>query len=472
MNNTIQLYMDEKQEIKGYPITSPDRVIDENGVNIKVQLDNNTSDINLLKDNKINYTDKLNIITPEMFGVKCDGTDETEKIQECINYAIENKLKVEFRNGKEYCFNKLLIHKPCAIDFNNAVLRNTVIDSSSSLIEIGREKDSFETKTEYSSKFNISNINIHLNNKFRKYGLEIHARHININRIVVREAVNHGVYLGDNDGVWIEQILCFGDNENTNANGVTIGCNDIILGNVECAYFKNGVYVDGAFNDIEIDKLHVWSDVEGCKAIKYNGNSYYGHINSLIIDCVYCGIDLTGVDGYGKLNIDNIMVFPSEKFTDWQILKQNFNFQSMGITIGYIYGIGDTDTTLRLKDFQGTIRSLNNYNQKPKIYCEYSNISGSGHNFEQINGLWYQTTWSKITISNTNSTKLGKTNTLNKLWVGLAVPVCIVGGDYAPVNTNGIIFIGEDGFTLRTSTTLNGTYNIKITCGLPSGYSY
>ena len=40
MNNTIQLYMDEKQEIKGYPITSPDRVIDENGGNIKEQLDN------------------------------------------------------------------------------------------------------------------------------------------------------------------------------------------------------------------------------------------------------------------------------------------------------------------------------------------------------------------------------------------------------------------------------------------------
>ena len=35
MDNTIQLYVDKKKEIKGYPITSPDRVIDENGVNIK-----------------------------------------------------------------------------------------------------------------------------------------------------------------------------------------------------------------------------------------------------------------------------------------------------------------------------------------------------------------------------------------------------------------------------------------------------
>lgn len=34
MDNTIQLYVDEEREIKAYPITSPDRVIDENGVNI------------------------------------------------------------------------------------------------------------------------------------------------------------------------------------------------------------------------------------------------------------------------------------------------------------------------------------------------------------------------------------------------------------------------------------------------------
>ena len=39
MNNTIQLYIDEKKEIKGYPITSADRVIDENGVSIKERLD-------------------------------------------------------------------------------------------------------------------------------------------------------------------------------------------------------------------------------------------------------------------------------------------------------------------------------------------------------------------------------------------------------------------------------------------------
>ena len=64
MNNTIQLYMDEKQEIKGYPITSPDRVIDENGVNIKEQLDTKAKKSEFLKlvdnvDLIKNYFDKV-----------------------------------------------------------------------------------------------------------------------------------------------------------------------------------------------------------------------------------------------------------------------------------------------------------------------------------------------------------------------------------------------------------------------------
>ena len=40
MKNTIQLYSDREKKNKVYPITSPDRVIDENGINIKEHLDN------------------------------------------------------------------------------------------------------------------------------------------------------------------------------------------------------------------------------------------------------------------------------------------------------------------------------------------------------------------------------------------------------------------------------------------------
>ena len=39
MDNTIQLYSDREKKNKVYPITSPDRVIDENGVNIKDKIE-------------------------------------------------------------------------------------------------------------------------------------------------------------------------------------------------------------------------------------------------------------------------------------------------------------------------------------------------------------------------------------------------------------------------------------------------
>ena len=56
MENTIQLYSDREKKNKVYPITSPDRVIDENGVNIKEQLDTkaNKSDLNIANSNITN----------------------------------------------------------------------------------------------------------------------------------------------------------------------------------------------------------------------------------------------------------------------------------------------------------------------------------------------------------------------------------------------------------------------------------
>lgn len=453
---------------------------EEKQENFSEQLDTNTNEIedlsiNRLMIDKINpHTNKLGYITPEMFGKINDGIDVTTILQNCINYAIENNVKVVFTNNKEYCFTNLTIAKPCSIDFNNAILKSYNDDPNTSLLNIGLESDSFETKTLYSSKFNISNILVDLDNKQKKYGVEINCRHLRINRIVVRSAINNGVYCGGNDGIWIDQILCFGNNTNTTSKGVVINCNDIILGNVECAYFKNGVYVQSALNDIEINKLHVWSDVEESSCIAYGSNSFYGHINSLIIDCTNYGIDLNLVSGYGKLSIDNIMVFPSTNFPEWQIVREKFTQQSMGITIGAIYGILDTDETLRFKNFHGIVKSLSNYNQKPKIYAEYSKMSGSGHFFEQINGFLYQTEYAQITISESaNRVNLGFTIGINKLWDKITVPVIIVGSDYNPISANACIIISKDnGFDLRLSEYLTGTYRIKIACPLPAGYYY
>ena len=86
MNNTIQLYMDENQEIKGYPITSPDRVIDENGVNIKEQLEHNTNEI-------IENKHLVNVLS---LGVKNDGSVDCTHI---IHKALAEGKSLYFPNG-------------------------------------------------------------------------------------------------------------------------------------------------------------------------------------------------------------------------------------------------------------------------------------------------------------------------------------------------------------------------------------
>ena len=98
MNNTMQLYIDEKQEIKGYPITSPDTVIDENGVSIKEQLDTKASEIDLEIDGKQHkYKDRI---------VHDKIRDEYIKSKNIIVYRIEwNEIKSE--NGSNLMKEKI-----------------------------------------------------------------------------------------------------------------------------------------------------------------------------------------------------------------------------------------------------------------------------------------------------------------------------------------------------------------------------
>ena len=53
MDNTLQLYIDDEKKIKGYPITSPDRVVDEKGKSVQQEIKN----INDQLDKKANELD-------------------------------------------------------------------------------------------------------------------------------------------------------------------------------------------------------------------------------------------------------------------------------------------------------------------------------------------------------------------------------------------------------------------------------
>lgn len=83
MCNTIQLYTDENNEVKGYPITTPDRVLDENGKSVKEKMKNNV---------KFNVVGKGNTVPP-INGGNADLSGEINKIKghiETANGRIDN----------------------------------------------------------------------------------------------------------------------------------------------------------------------------------------------------------------------------------------------------------------------------------------------------------------------------------------------------------------------------------------------
>lgn len=76
MNNTIQLYIDDDKEIKGYPLTSPDRVVDENGKSVQQEI----KKINGQLDEKANKRDiaKISSGTPLFVDSVEDMFDNTK----------------------------------------------------------------------------------------------------------------------------------------------------------------------------------------------------------------------------------------------------------------------------------------------------------------------------------------------------------------------------------------------------------
>ena len=65
LDNTIQLYLDKEKQIKGYPITSPDRVIDENGVNIKDEIEEINSSLDTIASLYINKSGDITSLINE-----------------------------------------------------------------------------------------------------------------------------------------------------------------------------------------------------------------------------------------------------------------------------------------------------------------------------------------------------------------------------------------------------------------------
>lgn len=117
MKNTIQLYIDDEKKIKGYPVTSPDRVVDENGKSVQQEikkindrLDDIVGEGGEIKKQMNDISEQLDNIGKKSllsitdFGAIGDNiTDDTEAIKNGINKARELQATLYFPRGTYKC---------------------------------------------------------------------------------------------------------------------------------------------------------------------------------------------------------------------------------------------------------------------------------------------------------------------------------------------------------------------------------
>ena len=196
MNNTLQLYIDKEKEIKGYPITSPDRVIDENGISIKQQLDN--------IDKYIYYVNAIDLNLIE-------GADNTEKLQECLNDLQDNSILI-IPNGV-YKAKNLTLNSKKNITINIlGTLKhtddNTTTPSNILLIE-SCENINIYGKFDGNILNNIDNLN-----EF-KHCLKISSSNNIEGEIECNNVTGDGVYITNSNYVYFKSVKC----ENTSYSG-------------------------------------------------------------------------------------------------------------------------------------------------------------------------------------------------------------------------------------------------------------
>lgn len=209
MNNTIQLYVDDEKQVKGFPLTSPDRVIDSNGKSIKDKLKNNVKfdvvgegtnippidgryDDTEIKNQIKNINKQLEtitnkqFITPEDFGAIGDGiVNDSLAIDNMFKYAMENKKEVRFRTNTSYYVGtyNFVINKPLTIYGNNCIIKHDSSKTVLYLFDILRTNDVYIKDIKFKSYFDKVNTEEggtfnNVNSIYIRYSNRVHLENI------------------------------------------------------------------------------------------------------------------------------------------------------------------------------------------------------------------------------------------------------------------------------------------------------
>ena len=333
LDNTIQLYLDKKKEIKGYPITSPDRVIDENGVNIKDEIE----EINSSLDNISIQLDEFIVngesdYTNAFIRANAILSNGGTILLSCKEYnysdiiTLSNNVSLMCLNG--YATLKALnLQKSCIKFGNNSRLENLILSSETT------SRDSLDTSTKLHTK---------------------NADNVRIRNVVIDGANSAGMLFNNMTNFVIENCVV----RNTKADGIHItnGCkNGIVQNNFAYNVGDDGIacvsYLEKGSQVENVVILNNIVDTTNARGISNIGSKNITIKNNNINGTNSAGIIVAHESGYNTYSPVNTII-AENTITDF-----SKNFEHAGILIT---GFGDSDkvgTTIRSNAIDNTSAS-------------------------------------------------------------------------------------------------------------------
>jgi hypothetical protein len=294
-----------------------------------------------------------NYVSFEEFGAVGDGlTDDTEAINETIQYSIDNNKSIKSRKGMTY-----LISSP--IQLNNAAeinLSGSVIKSETILNSI------FEIN---SDNVILENINIDCNNT-ALYGINIsEVNHTILKNISISNIFGTGIYSEGNNGIFFNLEMT---GVSTTGIGICLKGSYNILNNV---LFNNcnisiQSYTDNIFQNI---KSYITTDsISNESSVFYLGNGVH-HIytciskgyEKLINVSQDCSIYVDGVN-YIADKSGNILNYSNTNYSNNTTIKNSSFNNTDDSNIVNLYNMNNSE-------FKGFIDSSNNFTNINKFFC-------------------------------------------------------------------------------------------------------
>lgn len=200
-------------------------------------------------------------VTPELFGAMGDGvTDDSDALQDCITYAINNKLGIVGRTGAVYYTTQALTIDntndpfPFLLDFNNAQIKfanNIPIGLTLNLTGTGLNRHNIVNNLSLIGGQNTNAV-LYIDN----------SRQLELNNLTVMNCRNIGVDLHSNQyEVYFTNCIIWGESD-ANSIGVNIdAAHDLLFSGCRVINTETAFKIDGTGN--MFDNCHIWTDLEG-----------------------------------------------------------------------------------------------------------------------------------------------------------------------------------------------------------------